>query len=1119
MLHHSLEAAITADDCSAVVLLTQRAQPTAPSILVVHTPRRAAGSDAAAHAARGAIITPGAQRPASAEAPAARPAALAAPHASAASAVSLVTYDVTTVRRNARQAPHAAAPSPAQPTSEAEPSILASHAEPAAPSAERPAADLAAARAAVVGLLSRISPALGLAASDSPDIPLMSAGLTSQDTPELACWLAEAAGLPQLPETVLFQYPTPSLLTELLVELRAENKTARGAVGPRTSRRGGTLPPSRVPAAGPSRLAATPRPRIGGLCGRWPLSPSAAALTALGAAGGNAVAGVPIERWVVTAELLARSRAVQHLASLQGAALFDNQAFGISPAEAAFMDPQQRLLLEIGTAAFASAGWPRHALRGSDASVHVAISNADYAHMLTYGGSPSVYAATGGAPSVAAGRLSFTLGLHGACESIDTACSSALVALHAAVRGLFLDDCRAALAAAVSLVLTPHVSASYARAGMLSPAGRCRVFDASADGYVRGEGVGGLVLLPVLPTRSARGPAAVAPEDWGVGARPHAGDAAAVHAGDLFSRGRSRGMFRGMSGDMSEDMSGDMSGNMSGDMSTAAQAEEPTDAVVASVAVMHDGVSASLTAPSGAAQSMLIRLALARAGAASGTTLVAIEAHGTGTALGDPTEARALAESLAGQEAAPAGGTLGAPASSHASVGSIKANLGHLEPAAGLVGLCALATSLSASRAPPNAQLRVLSPHLHDSFAGRGAVLRALVAPAAIGHAALQAHTNTGGVSSFGYSGTIAHAILHAPRSARPSPLPGLRPSAPALHRRLFEWHAPPHPLLQHRPPSAQSTVAIFRTPAAGPLRALAAGHALRGEGTVFPGAGYLEMARAMCEGVVNRLPGLPDERGWGSEREGLVHSEGARPAGPGPSLYVELRRVHFLRPLLLHDLDGLWVACQLEPASCHFDIHSATDDNEEADRADHCAGDALAAAKAPRQAALLSAREAAADVIDVPKMYRALGQTGLDYGRRYRTLAAAWASAEQGLAFGALRKRTDMEGTQLHPADVDGALQVRTPAARRVSLVLWTTHRSVQPPSDSCGASPVDCVSTLLCPAAATFPVAVNPEVGLSRLLHPVAHSTLRSLSHPAPRPPACPRLGLFSFLPLLRR
>ena len=179
---------------------------------------------------------------------------------------------------------------------------------------------------------------------------------------------------------------------------------------------------------------------------------------------------------------------------------FDAQFFGISPREAAAMDPQQRLLLEVAWEALEHAGIAPDRLAGSATGVFVGVTASDYAQLQLRGGTLSdidAHYASGIAHSIAAGRLSYLLGLQGPSLSIDTACSSSLVSVHLACQSLRSGECNAALAAGVNLILTPESFIAFARTHMLAPDGRCKPFDASADGFVRGEGCGVVVLKRV----------------------------------------------------------------------------------------------------------------------------------------------------------------------------------------------------------------------------------------------------------------------------------------------------------------------------------------------------------------------------------------------------------------------------------------------------------------------------------------------------------------------------------------------------------------------------------------------------------------------------------------------
>jgi acyl transferase domain-containing protein/SAM-dependent methyltransferase len=216
--------------------------------------------------------------------------------------------------------------------------------------------------------------------------------------------------------------------------------------------------------------------------------------------GRDAVTEIPAERWSTEALYSDDADAPGKLTTRYGAFLegvdrFDAEFFGIAPREAASMDPQQRLLLEVAWNALEDAGHAPAALAGSRTGVYLGISNGDYGRALF--GHPEaidVYFSTGNAFSVAAGRLSYFLGVHGPAVSVDTACSSSLVALHLACQGLRQRECDRALVGGVNLILTPEMNIAFSKGRMMAPDGRCKTFDAAADGYVRGEGCCVLVL-------------------------------------------------------------------------------------------------------------------------------------------------------------------------------------------------------------------------------------------------------------------------------------------------------------------------------------------------------------------------------------------------------------------------------------------------------------------------------------------------------------------------------------------------------------------------------------------------------------------------------------------------
>ncbi|AOJ40108.1 non-ribosomal peptide synthetase [Burkholderia lata] len=214
----------------------------------------------------------------------------------------------------------------------------------------------------------------------------------------------------------------------------------------------------------------------------------------------DAVTEVPGERWDIDRYYDPDPSAPGKMATRHGAFLervdqFDAAFFGIAPREATYLDPQQRLLLEVAWEALENAHLAPERFRQSATGVYVGITCFDHAIQVSNASMPSSsYAGTGSALNMAAGRLSFVLGLTGPSMAIDTACSSSLVCLHLACESLRSRETGMALAGGVNLMLSPEVMVSFSQARMLSPDGRCKTFDAAADGYVRGEGCGMVVL-------------------------------------------------------------------------------------------------------------------------------------------------------------------------------------------------------------------------------------------------------------------------------------------------------------------------------------------------------------------------------------------------------------------------------------------------------------------------------------------------------------------------------------------------------------------------------------------------------------------------------------------------
>jgi acyl transferase domain-containing protein/NADPH:quinone reductase-like Zn-dependent oxidoreductase len=704
----------------------------------------------------------------------------------------------------------------------------------------------------------------------SVDAPLMEAGIDSLGAVELRNQLQNAVGA-DVPSTLMFDHPTAR---ELAAHLREDVSSETFCSASFTTRP--------LPSAA-SEVA---------IVGSSVSLPAGVASTTdalhVVACGHDAVGEVPVTRWEMafmsTTPELVRDRS-RHGGFMSGVEGFANAVFAISLAEAESMDPQQRLILESGYEALHASCKNRAMLSGSLTGVFLGIAAIEFAQMLA--SSPagsSVYAATGAALSIAAGRSSYILGLHGPCASYDAACAAALVACHGGLRALQLHEAATGLALGVNLMLAPFIGATFAVAGMTSGLGCSHTFDHRADGYARGESCGAVLLSRMTAEHEKVG----------------------------------------------------MTGS----------------------AVRQDGRSASLTAPNGNAQQRLLVAALGDAPVTS-DNLSLNEAHGTGTALGDPIEAGSLASAVL---AVRASGAL------PLCVGGSKANLGHSEPAAGMNGLLILALGLVVTEALPNAQLRALNPHV-DGCQLRARSLLSVQASALPRHEM----STCGGVSSFGFSGTIAHAVLcHAGSNSAPSasvvPL--------AYRRHNFRWRDLPHPFVQRAMPSSEGVV-LFRCSAAGALRALVADHVVQGR-VIFPGAAFLEMARA---------------------------------AGA-----TALHDVYFLQPLAV-EAPGLVVDCEVSDGAVRV---RSCEDGALADAILHSSGTTatdVSISKCVEHAPLRTLSRAA----DVRALYDGFNAVGLQYGPGYRTLINAWGGAIDALA--RLRARSTHEGTCVHPSDLDDAL------------------------------------------------------------------------------------------------
>ncbi|HEY2536926.1 MAG TPA: type I polyketide synthase, partial [Solirubrobacteraceae bacterium] len=408
-----------------------------------------------------------------------------------------------------------------------------------------------------------------------------------------------------------------------------------------------------------------------GLACRLPGAPSPDAFWQLLRDGRDAITDIPPDRWVsagVDESMpgLLRGGFVDRIDE------FDAEFFGVSPREAAVMDPQQRLMLELAWEALEDAGIVPEELSGSRTGTFVGAISGDYGELLRRRGVFTRHTLTGTNRGIIANRVSYTLGLRGPSMTIDTAQSSALVAVHLACESLRRSESTLAIAGGVNLNISPDSAISAYKLGALSLDGRCFTFDVRANGYVRGEG-GGVVALKRL-------------ED-------------AVADGD------------------------------------------PIYCVIRGSGVNNDGGGDGLTAPDCHAQEEVLRLAYERAGLER-SEVQYVELHGTGTRLGDRVEASALGAVLGT-------GRSGGPLV----VGSAKTNVGHLEGAAGIVGLIKtilciehreIPASLNFREAPPEIPLHELRLRVQQSLDSWPAPDQPLLA----------------GVSSFGMGGTNCHVVV-----------------------------------------------------------------------------------------------------------------------------------------------------------------------------------------------------------------------------------------------------------------------------------------------------------------------------------------------------------------------
>ncbi|AJQ95707.1 SDR family NAD(P)-dependent oxidoreductase [Gynuella sunshinyii] len=529
-----------------------------------------------------------------------------------------------------------------------------------------------------------------------------------------------------LSPTLFFEYPTVRQLADYLLEHHADVVVSQPEPGAVVSSVAADITPepaalvtrrsSRRQAAGRvqpvvSAPAAQQAPAVAviGMSGRFPGADDLDGFWQNLVNGRHCISEIPAWRW-----RWQDYPDVRWGGFMEGIDEFDSLFFGISPREAELMDPQQRLLMTFVWQAIEDAGYSAQSLSGSQTAIFMGTGATGYEQVLASAGTPvEGNSSTSVVPSVGPNRMSFMLNLHGPSEPIETACSSSLVAIHRAMLTLATGGCDLAIAGGINTLVSPLLHMSFTKAGMLSHDGRCKTFSSQADGYVRGEGVGILVLKPL---------------------------AAAEADGDHIY-----GVIRGS-------------------------------------AENHGGRANSLTAPNPKAQTALLLAAYRQAGI-DPRTVGYIEAHGTGTPLGDPIEIKGLkdafkalsdqlinkttesinSDKLAAESKVNSSKSLQAIEKqefiSKCGVGSVKTNIGHLELAAGVAGVIKVLLQMKHQTLVSTLHCDDINPHidLHDS---PFYLVRENRPWEPVYDANGVALPRRAGVSSFGFGGVNAHVVL-----------------------------------------------------------------------------------------------------------------------------------------------------------------------------------------------------------------------------------------------------------------------------------------------------------------------------------------------------------------------
>jgi len=353
---------------------------------------------------------------------------------------------------------------------------------------------------------------------------------------------------------------------------------------------------------------------------------------------------------------------------------FDAKLFNISPREAKVMDPQQRIMLEIVWQALEDAGMEPKSLSQKDIGIFTGVMGGEWARFSFFDKQKmDIHSGTGNGYSMVSNRISYVYDFKGPSMAIDTACSSSLVAIHTASNSLQNNECEIAIAGGVNVILSDVLHVFYHKAGLLSKEGKCKPFGSNADGLVRGEGAGVVVLKK---------------------------------------------------------------------LQSAISDQDRIYAVIKGSAVNQDGRTNGITAPNKWSQIAVIKKALHQANI-SADKIHYIEAHGTGTLLGDPIEAGALIEVIGSAK------TLDNPCL----IGSVKGNIGHLEGAAGIAGFIKAALSVYKNKVFPSINYGIGNEYIKFEQSKLRVVTELVQWPD-------RQLDRVVGISSFGLGGTNAHIII-----------------------------------------------------------------------------------------------------------------------------------------------------------------------------------------------------------------------------------------------------------------------------------------------------------------------------------------------------------------------